>query len=191
MSLKILEMTLWMFVKAACAFIHWLLYSLEPMSCYYGEISADIKLSDVSQLIVLDSKEPEGLSCQLDCAPVTDTHLPNLYMLGRCPTRSWAICQLADFWLSQAEVCEIWLCCATQLLKCITCPMRQTNQICCCCCTLCCTGHCVFSLLQTYNIKAFIERRCKMEGNKLSALSDILVCRSCWKESCLSPLCCS
>lgn len=145
MGPKILEITLWTFVKAACAFIPWLLYSLEPVSCYYGEVYTDITLSDVSQLIVMDSKEPEGLSCQLDCAPVTDTHLPNLCMLGRCPTRSWAICQLTDFWLSQAEVCEIWLCCATQLLKCITCPMRQTNQI--CCSTLCCTEPFVYSSL--------------------------------------------
>lgn len=62
MSLKILEITLQTFVKAACAFIYWLLYSLEPMSCY-GEVCTDIKLSDMSQLIVLDSKESEGLFC--------------------------------------------------------------------------------------------------------------------------------
>lgn len=144
------------------------------MSCY-GEVCTDTKLSDVSQLIVLDSKEPEGLSCHLDCAPVTDTHLPNLYMLGRCPARSWGICQVTDFWLSHTEVCEIWLCCAAQLLKCITCSLRQTNQICCCCCTLWWTGHCAFSLLEPYTIKDVIERRCKMEGKKLSALSDILL----------------
>lgn len=193
MSLKILEITLWTSVKAACAFIHWLSHSLEPVSCYYGDVCADLKLSDASLLIVFDSKEPEGLFCQLDYPPVSDTHLPHVCMLGRCPARSWAICQLADFWLSQTEVCEIWLCCATQLLKCITCPMRQTNQICCCCCcccTLCCTGHCAFALFQPYSIKAFIERRCKTEGNELSALSDTLLYRSCQMESCLSPLCC-